>query len=51
MKTKKIKKKLVLNKKVISNLNMSKVKGGEKNPYEDSVNYSCGLCTDDYDFD
>ena len=28
MKTKKINKKLVLNKKVISNLNLSKVKGG-----------------------
>ena len=52
MKKKTFNKKLVLKKGVISNLNMSKVKGGEKENTEVlSLNYTCEGCPGEYDFD
>ena len=49
MKTKKINKKLVLNKKAISNLNMTNVKGGEKEAYSMEEAYTCnGGCFSGY---
>ena len=47
MKTKKLNKKLVLNKKAISNLNMKNVKGGFVAAFSNEEAYSCdGHCFD-----